>query len=534
MGAVSLSLVAVPAVVGAAAGASVVVNRYYITDRERTMLLVTVMIVSICALTYELIVATLSSYLLGNSVTQFSLTIGLFLFALGLGSLLSRRIRGNELRWFVIIELAVGVVGGISATILYAVYTVSNLYYLTMIVLILLIGGLSGLEIPLLTRIVAHRDELSHALADVLSVDYLGALLASLAFPLVLLPTFGVTVTAFLTGLLNVGVAGLNMYQFRNRISAPWLRPLQVVLAGAMVAMLAGAWFSPQTVDFFERRLYRSPIIYTQQTSYQRIIITRRGEDDIRLFLDGNLQFSTRDEYRYHEILVHPVMNAVRSHERIAVLGGGDGMVVRELLKYEGINEIVVVDLDPVMTELGQTFPLLQEVNQDALNDPRVSIINGDAYTYIAEGTDLFSVIILDLPDPNNEGLSKLYSEQFYRLLKQRLAPDGAFATQATSPYFVREAFWSIVTTIENSGFQAVPLHTYVPSFGEWGFIVAAPHRTPDLGVPTDIPLRYLSPAVLDSAQHFDADISRVPVEVNTLDQPILMRYYEQGWLRWN
>lgn len=504
-----------------------------VTPRERTTLLVSVLIISICALTYELIVATLSSYLLGDSVTQFSFTIGLFLFTMGLGALLSRRIKGNELRWFIIVEILTGLFGGVSASVLYAAFvTISDYYYGVMAATIFAVGVCIGLEIPLLTRIVAHRSELSHALADVLSIDYLGALIGSLAFPILLLPVLGVNQTAFLMGLLNIVVAGLNLRLFQRRVGRVARRWLWLSVGACGVLMVGGGILSTDFVRLFEQQLYEDQIIYREQTPYQRLIMTRGGED-VRLFIDGDIQFSSRDEHRYHEVLVHPVMSIARSRESVAILGGGDGLVARELVKYPDVKRIVLIDLDPAMTRLGLEHPLLRKFNQDALRDPRVEIVNADAYKYIEESHDLFNVIIIDLPDPNNESLGKLYSQQFYRLLKKRLTPDGAFVTQAASPYFVREAFWMIAHTVKASDFQTIPLRSYVPSFGEWGFVIGTPYRPPPLSLPPGIALRYLTPEVLAAAQVFDPDIAEIPTGINTLDRPLLAQVYARGWQQW-
>lgn len=506
-----------------------------VNRRERTILLAAVLIISICALTYELVVATLSSYLLGDSITQFSFTIGFFLFAMGLGSMLSRRIKRHTLRWFIIVELSVAVFGGTSAVLLYATFsTVDFYYYLVMISISLAIGICVGLEIPLLTRIVADRGALSTALADVLSIDYIGALVGSLAFPIILLPLLGVTQTAFLMGLFNVLVAAMCLYTFRHKLSPKWTSRLWVASGIASGIMLIGAVLSTDMVRYLEQQLYAANIIYTEQTPYQRIVMTSSGRD-FRLYLNGNLQFSSIDEYRYHEILVHPVMSIPRSHERILVLGGGDGFVARELLKYDDIQEIIVVDLDPAITELAVNFPVLQRLTLNSMSDPRVTIVNTDAYRYIQDSDELFNVIIIDLPDPNNESLSKLYSDTFYRLLQQRLTPDGAFVTQATSPYFARRSFWTIANTVESTGLHSIALHTYVPTFGEWGFIIGTPRQAPELTVP-DIDLRYLTPDVLIAASIFDPDIadSADYDSINTLDNPILPRFYEQDWRHWN
>lgn len=511
-------------------------NTSTITRRERATLLTAVLVISVCALTYELIIATLSSYLLGDSVTQFSFTIGFFLFAMGIGSLMSRKIKRHTLRWFIIVELCVALFGGTSAVLLYAVFsTVYVYYYAVMIVISLAIGICVGLEIPLLTRIVADRNALSEALSDVLSIDYLGALIGSIAFPVILLPLLGVTQTAFLMGLLNIFVGIMILRVFRHKLAPKWSTRLWILGGSVAAIMVIGSLFSTDLTRILEQQLYSATVVYTEQTAYQRIVITARG-DDYRLFINGNIQFSTLDEYRYHEMLVHPVMNASRSHERVLVLGGGDGFVARELLKYADVQEIVVVDLDPAITDLARNLPILERFNADSLDDERVTILNEDAFNFIQDGTDIFNVIIIDLPDPNNESLSKLYSDSFYRLLRRRLSPDGAFVTQSTSPYFARRSFWTINNTIQAADFNTLPLHTHVPTFGEWGFIIGTPLTLQEITLPTDLDFRYLTAEAFASAQYFDPDLAYSDAydDINTLDNPILPRYYEQDWRRWN
>ena len=504
-----------------------------ITARERVLLLVSVLIISICGLVYELIIGTLTSYLLGDSITQFSFTIGLYLFAMGVGALISRRILGAELRWFIVVELLVGLFGGTSAAFLYMIFSTSEVYYYTgMVAVTMAIGITVGLEIPLLTRIVANRADLGRALSSVLSIDYLGALVASLAFPLFLLPVLGVTQTAFVTGLLNIVVAAVSLRLFRQHIQPRTARQLWIAVGALSVLMFGGTILSTDFVHFFEQRLYQEHIIFREQSTYQRIIVTYEGTD-LRLYINGDLQFSSRDEYRYHEMLVHPAMGAAHSHESVLVLGGGDGVAVRELLKYKDVPHIVLIDLDPAMTHLARTFLPIRGINQNSLNDPRVSVINQDAYKFLQQSTDLFSAVIIDLPDPNNEGLGKLYSQQFYQLLRTHLTGDGVFVTQAASPYFVREAFWMIAHTIQASGFSTVQLHTNVPSFGDWGYVIGMVNHAPQVKVPGSIALRYLTPDVLGTAQIFDPDTAEIPTGINTLDKPILLHLYEQGWRKW-
>lgn len=503
-----------------------------LAQRQVTTLLVSVFVIAICGLVYELIVGTLSSYLLGNSVTHFSLTIGLFLSAMGVGSLLSRIVKHHVLYWFILIEISIGLVGGSAAALLYAVFATTDLFYPAAIVLIFFIGGCIGLEIPLLTRLSSGYFSIRDTLANVLAFDYLGALIGSILFPIVLLPQLGLLRTSFAMGLLNLIVAAVILWNFWPRLEKVRRSGLVGLAAVSAAVLIAGTVWAFQLTAFFERQLYDDEIIYTQQTPYQRIVMTRWA-DDVRLYLDGNLQFSLKDEYRYHEALVHPAMTFSRSHENILVLGGGDGLVVRELLKYADVGRIVLVDIDPAMTALAQQHLTLRQANGDSLLDPRVKLVHEDAYSYLAETADTFDVIISDLPDPNNESLSKLYSRSFYKLAQRHLAAGGLFVSQATSPYFSREAYWTIVTTAEAVFPQITPYHVNVPSFGDWGFVLASNERYEISTFAPAVPVRYLTAEIFATALIFDPDTSRVPTEISTLDNPTVLRYYEKGWNQW-
>ena len=507
-----------------------------LSQRQATTLMVSVFIIAICGLVYELIVGTLSSYLWGNSVTHFSITIGLFMSAMGVGSWASRWLKGDVLTWFIRVEIAIGVVGGCSAFLLYAVFATTEWYYVVMALIILWVGGCVGLEIPLLTELAGGTQSLRDTLSNVLAFDYLGALLGAILFPIFLLPYLGLLQTAFVIGLLNMGVAVgiIAMFWRRLRRQGPRLLGMAAV---AMILLLSGAVYANSLSSFFEKQLYDDEIIYTAQTPYQRIVMTR-WRNDVRLFLDGNLQFSLLDEYRYHESLVHPAMLLTASRERVLVLGGGDGLVVRELLQYEDVAEIVLVDIDPAITGLAQDHPTLRLANGNALADARVQIVHADAYNYLEENEAQFGVIIIDLPDPNNESLGKLYSQTFYKLLQRNLGVGGVAVTQATSPYFAREAYWSIVTTAEAAAWHTTPYHVYVPSFGDWGFSLLTATPLPDTNLAAaldsqELSLKYLNNDAWLQAQTFDRDISRVSVAVNRLDTQILLRYYEDGWQQW-
>ena len=505
--------------------------------RQSRVLLVAVLVVATCGLLYQLIVGTLSSYLLGNSALHFSLTIGGFMTAMGLGSFASKWLRGHALAWFVGVELAVGAVGGLSAAVLYAAYTYTPVYHVAMAGVVLTIGVLVGLEIPLVTRLLGgpgavSASRLRDTVAGVLAVDYLGALVASVAFPFLLLPFLGVVRTAFVTGAVNLAVVVLCLRTFRRELGRArrWLAAATVLVA---VPLVAGAVGADRLADVFETRLYRDPVVYAVQSRYQRIVLTAR-DGDLRMFLDGGLQFSTVDEHRYHEALVHPAMALAARRERVLVLGGGDGLAVREILRWPDVQAVVLVDLDPAVTALARTHAAIRRANRQSLDDPRVQIVHADAGAYVARPGAPFDVAIVDLPDPNHESLAKLYSRSFYRQLRRRLGAGGTVGVQSTSPMFARRAFWSIVATAEAAGLHPEPYHLYVPSFGDWGFFVGSTHVVRAGYDPSPVAPRVMTPATFAAARQFDADVARLAVDVSTLDDPVVLRYYQQGWARWN
>lgn len=502
--------------------------------REALTLLTSVFLVAACGLIYELLLATISSYLIGSSVTQFSLCIGVFIGAMGIGSYVSQFVTTHLLRWFLTVEILLAVVGGISAWALFGAYAyLGSIYYGALFLLIGLIGGLVGLELPLLTRLLSQYGALKETIAQALSFDYVGSLLGSVAFPLVLLPALGMTRTAFVVGLLNLGIAVWNLRVFAHRIRS--IRP-PLLLCVFLAAFLAfGLVVADQAGRFFEKRLYDDEILFARQTPYQKIVVTRFRED-LRLYLDGNLQFSSLDEHRYHESLIHPAMSHASSPESVLVLGGGDGLGVREVLKWKGVRKVTLVDIDPAMTRIARTYPSIKAQNGGALDDPRVTLVHEDAFTFLNRTGALYQVVIADLPDPNSEVLAKLYSREFYGMIRKRLSPGGAFVTQATSPLFSRDAFWCIEKTVAAAGFAPTAYHAYVPSFGDWGFVLATDSKTAPKLTDTKLgglTLKFLTAELLPTLTVFDADSNPTLVTPSTLDRPQVVRHYERGAKRW-
>ena len=518
-----------------------IVDQTPLTQHQTAWLLLSVLIVALCGIAYELIIAAVSSYLLGNSVAQFSITIGLFMFAMGIGSYLTKFIHDHLVERFIQIEIAVALVGGLSAALLFVVFPYYALYKPVMYVLIVLIGTLVGLEIPLLTRILSRSASFSESLAHVLSLDYIGALIGSVSFPLLLLPSLGLFRSSFAIGLLNISVAAIALTMFGS--SHPSVRGYWKYAFGVIGILLTGLFASGLITKFAEGQLFADEMIYSEQTPYQRIVLTshpRNGE--VRLYLDGHLQFAAMDEYRYHESLVHPVMSLGKPPKKVLVLGGGDGLAIREVLKFPTIETIELVDIDPSVTELGKRLDVIRKLNADSLNDTRVQIIHADAFNYVQqafarlkEGGQWYDRIIIDLPDPHSEVLNKLYCVEFYRLIHRILAENGGLVTQSSSPIITRDAFWCIGATIEAAEFRVVPYRTHLNSFGEWGFQIAVKTSSPiDLyGISlANVPRKYLSNEIFQCSQVFALDDGKVPTPINSLFEPKLYMLYESGLAR--
>jgi len=498
-------------------------------------LLASVFVIAACGLVYELAAGALASYLLGDSVLQFSTIIGTYLFAMGIGSWLSRYVERQLVAQFLKIELLVGLIGGLMPAGLFAAHSMlppsqQMGFRVLLYALVLLVGALVGLEIPLVMRILKKqfraRYELKDLVSQVLTFDYLGALVVALAFPLLLVPQLGLIRTGLFFGLLNAFVAVWALWLFRAELRA-WRGHALACAAtvGILVAALIGA---DRLTTWAEERFYGEQIVVRESSDYQRVVVTT-GAAGVRLFLNGNLQFHSKDEYRYHESLVHPAMAGHGAPKRVLVLGGGDGMAVREVLRYPSVEQVTLVELDPHMTQLFATMPLLRRLNGDALTSPKLKIVNADAFGWLERSEQMFDVIVIDFPDPSNFSLGKLYTTSFYQLVDQHLAAGGYAVVQTTSPLIARRSYWTVATTLEAVGLTVTPYHAHVPSFGEWGFILAG--RRP-WRMPQQLPagLRFLSVDGLPALLTFPPDMARVPVEVNRLSNQILVHEFEREW----
>ncbi|MFI2436698.1 polyamine aminopropyltransferase [Streptomyces sp. NPDC018693] len=507
------------------------------TRGARFLLLFSVFLCAACGLVYELALTALGSYLIGNSVLQTSVVISVMVFAMGLGSLAAKPLRRRPVGAFALVEGALALVGGLSVLMLYAAFAWLRLYTPAMVVVALAVGLLIGAEIPLLMTLLQRirRQEAGSAVADMFAVDYIGALVGGLCFPLLLLPTFGQLKGALVVGAVNA-VAGVLVVLFIfRRQTRRWVQGGLLAGVTAVLAVLGTAYVLADDLEVTARQqMYRDPIIHAETSPYQEIVVTRStaftGDPDMRLFLNGDLQFSSVDEYRYHESLVHPALSGRR--DSVLIMGGGDGLALREVLRYDDVRQVTLVELDPAMTRLARGFGPLRELNGEALDDPRVRVVNADAFTWLRDARERYDAVVIDFPDPDTAALAKLYSVEFYHLLGQVLTPQSKVMVQSGSPFFAPKTYWSIAATIEAGGYATTQFQVDVPSFGNWGFVLAAPGGTPPpLRLAPDAPrLRYLDEAVLRAATVFPVDRRRQDVRPSTLMDPAVLDYVLDEW----
>jgi spermidine synthase len=498
-----------------------------------------VLVIATAGLVYELAIAAVASYLLGDSIRQFSLVIGGYLSALGLGAYLSRYIDDRLAVAFVDVELAAAIVGGLSVPALSLAFAYTHAFQAVLFAVVAAVGILVGLELPLLFRLLEKRATFKELVSRALTFDYAGALVGSLTFSLVLVPHLGLSRSSIACGLLNaaVGLAGTWLLPPADGAEASALRRARGrgwVVTAILAAALAG---SGALTDLADAALYPGPVVLSRQTPYQRVVFAEH-DGALELFLNGNLQFSSRDEYRYHEALVHPAMAAAASRRHVVVGGGGDGLAVREILKWPDVERVTLVDLDGAVTELAASYPPLVALNHDALRDPRVRVVTNDAMqwfdvTDVNEGAKA-DVVVLDFPDPGTYSVGKLYSTAFYARVRRHLQPGAAVVVQSSSPELSPETFWCIVRTLEAAGFSVRPYHAFVPSFGTWGFALALPRPFPVPSALPDAPLAFLGPDTLRGLFVLPARFARREGKINRLETQALVTYYGDEWRRWD
>lgn len=540
----------------------------------RKVLAASMFVMGACGIAYEYTLGALGNNLMGSSHEQIFVVIGLMMFAMGLGATLQKNISGNLVDKFLLVEILLGLTGGISALAIYLAYVYSSSYMLLLWGFSLGIGILIGLEIPLLIRINReYSASLKTNLSEILSMDYVGALAGALLFTFVLFANLSVNRIAVVLGCANLLLALLGLAYFRPLLHH-FRKLLLLSCAGAALLGCLLALSEDWRVSL-EQRTYSDPIIYSHTSRYQHIVLTRRN-DRLSLFINGHLQFNSRDERIYHEMLVHVPFSVASSRARVLILGGGDGLALREVLKYEAVRRVDLVDIDPAMTDLAATHPDLVRLNRGALSDGRVTlrpalgvsegeiqtvsrpsklassllsdtvypqarvrVVNLDADLFVRSLQGPYDLVIIDFPDPKSVGTAKLYSLDFYRRLARQLGPGGLVAVQSTSPYHSREMFLCIGKTLRAAGFRALPYRQNVPSFGEWGWHLAWLHETSESDMKEKlerlksiaVPTGYLTASLVSNATAFGKRwLDDAHIEINTKFRPTILQYHRQSW----
>ncbi len=494
-----------------------------------TLIFFSVFVVSTCGLIYEFISATVASYTLGDTVTQFSLVIGFYLFSMGCGSYFSKYIKDKPIERFITIELIIAVLGGLLPVYLFGLYPFTAHFKVLLLSYISLIGFLVGIEIPLMMRILKDNLEFEDLVARIFTFDYIGALLASIAFPLVFMPYFGLIETGLIFGMVNAFVALMTLIYFKKRIKG-----YRFIFAKCLIVciLLVGFLINANHVEaFLDSLRFDEKIIFKKNSSYQKIVLTG-GAETIKLYLNGNLQFSSKDEYRYHEALVHVGLSQIQNPSRVLILGGGDGLAAREILKYPSVKEIILVDLDPEMTKLCKTLKPIVTLNHNALNDTRLKIIHKDAFIWLKENNDCFDFVVIDFPDPSNYSVGKLYTRTFYYMLKKMLHKNSIVAIQSTSPYVAPKSYWCVAKTLQSVGLKTASYQIHLPSFGNWGFHLATldDQYSSKFSLPRD--LKYLTPEIVPTLFIYPKDQSHIDTKIHDLNNQALVQYFDEEWHR--
>ena len=534
--------------------------------QNRAVLYAMTFIMGGCGMAYEYTFSKISSDLMGNSVRQWAVTIGLMMFFMGIGSDLQKHLKDRFLfDKFIFFEVLLGLIGGFGPILLLVLFgTARDHYVLVQYGLIIGTGFLIGLEIPILARINERfTSDLRVNIGGILRMDYVGSFLGAMCWVFLFLRFFSLTQIGFVLGLFNTLVALLSLYYFRELTGRPFLLTSFACLAS--LALAVGFDRAPQwTFD---------------TTKYQHIVLTQSEAGDLFCYINGNTQFSSFDEHIYHEFLVHPAMQVAPVRKKVLVLGGGDGLAVREILKYHDVESVTLVDLDPGMTELATHNEILRELNDGSLSHAKVQVLEGhglvevgqepvgspdrtelfgafrdeeelaevtvvniDAAVFLDRIRGVYDVIVIDFPDPNSIELSKLYSKSFYQKVRAKLSKYGVIVQQSTSPVHAREAFLCVGRTLEAAGFAAVPYHENVPSFGEWGWWVAMrdevthPQRLRQRLAemkPLELPVRYITDHLIRASLHFGKDELVTPhTEINTILNNKTYFYYTDALTR--
>ena len=515
------------------------------------------------------ILSITASSILGNTFVQYGVTISLMLGAMGIGGTLQKYISGdNLLMKYLLLEMCLVMLTGFAPIGLYAAYTVMPEHFqLVQYLWISLVGLFIGFEIPIISRInETYQPNIKDNLASIITMDYVGSMVGGLLWTFLFLGEVELGKGAFITAGLNLVVSFGVYWYFVNKESKTLFDKVSLFAVITVALLVIGYSNSKKWEVDLQQKLYDDKIIFSKITKYQILTMTQDENEDYRLYINGNLQFSSLDEKIYHEHLVHPVLNAASIKDNVLILGGGDGMALREVLKYKEVRSVELVDLDPEMIKISSegviaklnegsfkdarvntTSPKMKkhglrniyyedEVDSVRVKLGRVSIYNIDAFNFVKDCGKRYNVIIIDFPDPSHVEINKLYTKEFFITLRKVMVPGASIVIQSTSPYHAKEAYLCIERTMKSAGFETLCYHANVPSFGDWGWIVGSNDKTVFECIKStktyNVETSYIDHNVIQASLVFSKGmLTTKETEVNTLLNPVLLRYYnKESW----
>lgn len=544
------------------------------------LLIITMAVLAGCGLIYEYLLSHYAGRVLGVMESAIYTMIGLMIVSMGLGAFAARKI-SCAFNGFVWLELIIALLGTTAIMVIACLIAATQLLpqiiadtfnlppdalprggffkqlsFLalnTPYVFGLLLGFFIGMEIPLIAKIREHihQKHLANNLGTIYGADYIGAGIGAAIWVIFLL-TIDISKASALTAALNLTAGFVFIFAYWEKLK--WQKLLLVLHSLLVVAIIIIYQQGNGWLNKLSSVLYLDEVVYTDKTRYQQLTFTQRNmgfeqASIINFYLNGRLQFSSADEHIYHNYLVTPALAGSARQENILIIGGGDGLALRDVLAWQP-QQVTLIDLDQELIELFKTpssklpkklASQITALNNNSLSHPSVKLIYSDAFIAIDEllsTRQVFDTIIVDLPDPSHPDLNKLYSVNFYARLKQLLAGDGLLAIQSTSPYHAKNAFISIGKTVEAAEFLHVEqYHDNVPSFGEWGWTIAvkmgaSPSQRFKQLSRFQVPQPWLTLPMLlgafEFSQNFYQDKATIPI--NYLGSHSLYQLHQEAW----
>ncbi|MCI2283191.1 polyamine aminopropyltransferase [Colwellia sp. MSW7] len=556
---------------------------------DDTLLILTMAVLAGCGLIYEYLLSHYAGRVLGVMESTIYTMIGLMIVSMGLGAFAARKVR-CAFNGFVYLELIIALLGSSAILFIGALIaftqtlphliadmlslppdmlpqggifdTLSFLAFKSPYFFGVILGFFIGMEIPLIARIreQIHGQHLANNLGTIYGADYIGAGVGAAVWVVFLL-SIDISKAAALTASLNLIAGAFFIMRYWQKLH--WRKTFvgaHLLLAAVILLMFN---YGNQWLNQMNSVLYLDKVVHTQKTRYQQLTFTERNmgvnstntqfgktqQSIINFYINGRLQFSSIDEHIYHDYLVAPVLAGSARHDNILIVGGGDGLALRGVLKYSP-NSVTLIDLDSELIDIfkdpsthvnSSLARKISYMNKGSLQDSRVTILRSDAFITINEllkSGQVFDAIIVDLPDPSHPDLNKLYTVNFYARLKQLLGGDGLIAIQSTKPYHAKGSFISIGKTLKAAEFTHVQqYHDNVPSFGEWGWTIGAKMGASPLARlnkldKLPIQPRWLNLDLLKSAFIFPNDFynNTENIGVNTPGSHTLYQLHQQAW----